>query len=314
MSNTPTPGARSRLALWLGIAGAAALGVGYPSPIAEWLSRLFGIASGTFAINRVLFFASIVLVVAALFATAVPTRSRVIGAALTAGGYVVGLALYLLAGGDGSRTSLVLAAVLVIGLVVSGLLVGLGSPGRSFAWLALILLPAGVGGLAESFALLLVAEVLAAAVAGLIVGLGGLAAHNEPARRAEREARTAARAAANEQEQLAQRAADIQQWEEAYALAHNGERPPAGFMPPISTASVSSSTRGTNTLAILALVFSIIGAVVGLILGYVARSQIRRTGENGAGLALAAIIIGWIEVGLIAAALIFFFVVLAALA
>ncbi|MDR1513715.1 MAG: DUF4190 domain-containing protein [Propionibacteriaceae bacterium] len=311
MSNTPTP-PHARLALWLGIAGAAALGLGYPSPIAESLSLIFGVASGTFVINKVLFFASIALVVAALFLRAAPTRSRVIGTALTAGGYLVAVALYFLAGGNGWHTSLVLAAVLVIGLVVSGLLVDLGSPGRSFAWLALILLPAGVGGLAESLAELLVTEVLAAAVAGLIVGLGGLSAHNEPARRAEREARTAARAAANEQEQLAQRVAEIQQWEEAYALAHNGERPPAGYMPPIPTASTNSSTRGTNTLAILALVFSIIASVVGLILGYVARSQIRRSGENGAGLALAAIIIGWIEVGLIAAGLIFYVVVLAA--
>jgi hypothetical protein len=33
---------------------------------------------------------------------------------------------------------------------------------------------------------------------------------------------------------------------------------------------------------------------VGIILGYVARSQIKRTGEGGAGLAKAALIIGWI--------------------
>ncbi|WP_409048285.1 DUF4190 domain-containing protein [Microbacterium sp. HA-8] len=96
-----------------------------------------------------------------------------------------------------------------------------------------------------------------------------------------------------------QRAAEIQKWEDAYALTHNGERPPAGSYPPISNVNVITSTGSMNKLAILALVFSIIGSVVGIVLGHVARSQIRRTGESGAGLALAAIIIGWIGVGII---------------
>jgi uncharacterized membrane protein len=56
----------------------------------------------------------------------------------------------------------------------------------------------------------------------------------------------------------------------------------------------------TNTLAIIALVLSLSGlltcitAIIGLILGYVARREITRTGEAGDGIALAAIIIGWI--------------------
>lgn len=58
-------------------------------------------------------------------------------------------------------------------------------------------------------------------------------------------------------------------------------------------------------MAIVALVCSlagflvIISAPVGAILGHVARRQIRETGEDGAGMALAAIIIGWVLTGLV---------------
>src|SRR6478672_5709259 len=50
--------------------------------------------------------------------------------------------------------------------------------------------------------------------------------------------------------------------------------------------------RGTNTMAILALVFGILVAPLGLVFGFVARSQIKKTGEDGDGLALAGIIGG----------------------
>ena len=63
----------------------------------------------------------------------------------------------------------------------------------------------------------------------------------------------------------------------------------------------------TNGLAVGALVASIlgffcgVGFIVGLILGYSARGQIRSSAgrEGGEGLATAAIVIGWIGVGLI---------------
>jgi hypothetical protein len=56
--------------------------------------------------------------------------------------------------------------------------------------------------------------------------------------------------------------------------------------------------RPTNTMAILALVMAFVFAPAGLILGIVARKQIRRTGEDGAGLALAGIIVGGIATAL----------------
>lgn len=69
------------------------------------------------------------------------------------------------------------------------------------------------------------------------------------------------------------------------------------YAPPAYGAPAPQSTNG---LAIAAFVLAFFACVIGLILGYVARSQIKRTGEGGAGLALAAIIIGWVEIGLAA--------------
>jgi preprotein translocase subunit SecG len=62
--------------------------------------------------------------------------------------------------------------------------------------------------------------------------------------------------------------------------------------------------RPTNTMAILALVMAFTFAPAGLVLGIIARRQIRRTGEDGDGLALAGIIVG----GIVTAIFVFFFV------
>jgi hypothetical protein len=62
--------------------------------------------------------------------------------------------------------------------------------------------------------------------------------------------------------------------------------------------------RPTNGMAIASLVCSLAGlavfisAPVGAILGHIARRQIRETGEQGDGMALAGIIVGWIVTGL----------------
>ena len=50
--------------------------------------------------------------------------------------------------------------------------------------------------------------------------------------------------------------------------------------------------RPTNTMAILALIMAFVFSPAGIVLGVLARKQIRRTGEEGDGLALAGIIIG----------------------
>jgi hypothetical protein len=56
--------------------------------------------------------------------------------------------------------------------------------------------------------------------------------------------------------------------------------------------------RPTNTMAILSLVLAFVFAPAGLVLGIIARKQIRATGEDGDGLALAGIIVGGIVTAL----------------
>jgi hypothetical protein len=57
--------------------------------------------------------------------------------------------------------------------------------------------------------------------------------------------------------------------------------------------------RKTNTMAIIALILSFVFFPVGLIMGYMAKREIEQTGEDGEGLAKAAIIIGWVHVAIL---------------
>ena len=83
-----------------------------------------------------------------------------------------------------------------------------------------------------------------------------------------------------------------------------GYGPPAGYGP---------WRRPTNTMAVLALVLAFAFAPAGLVLGIVARRQIRETGEEGEGLALAGIIIGGIATAFIAMVIAFWFLALASI-
>ena len=90
-----------------------------------------------------------------------------------------------------------------------------------------------------------------------------------------------------------------------YGQAPYGQQPygqQPGYGAAVGHAPPPPYGRPTNTLAILALVMAFVFAPAGLILGILARKQIRQTGEEGDGLALAGIIVG----GLITA----FFVVM----
>jgi Domain of unknown function (DUF4190) len=49
----------------------------------------------------------------------------------------------------------------------------------------------------------------------------------------------------------------------------------------------------TNTLAILALVFAFVFPVAGIVMGHIAKRQIRESGEEGAGLATAGLAVGY---------------------
>jgi hypothetical protein len=89
--------------------------------------------------------------------------------------------------------------------------------------------------------------------------------------------------------------------------------PPPGYVPGYGPPPGYGWRRPTNQLAVVALVLSFLGALspVGLVLGIVARGQIRRTGDEGDGLALAAIIVGGVLTTLLVVGLLFWILVLA---
>ena len=69
--------------------------------------------------------------------------------------------------------------------------------------------------------------------------------------------------------------------------------------------------RRMNPLAVVSLVFGVlqiglwfIGAAVAIITGHIARHQIRRTGDNGSGMALAGLILGYVGLALSVLALV----------
>jgi MFS family permease len=97
-----------------------------------------------------------------------------------------------------------------------------------------------------------------------------------------------------------------------------------GYGAPYGYGQPMAISKPTNGMAVAAMVVSIVGiagvcaygvgglvGIVGAILGHVARRQIRERGEQGDGMALAGIIVGWIAAGLgllIFGAIIVFFV------
>jgi hypothetical protein len=56
--------------------------------------------------------------------------------------------------------------------------------------------------------------------------------------------------------------------------------------------------RGTNIMAILSLVFAFVFAPAGIVLGHLAKKQIRQTGEQGEGLATAGLVVSYIFTGI----------------
>jgi hypothetical protein len=78
-----------------------------------------------------------------------------------------------------------------------------------------------------------------------------------------------------------------------------GYPPPGFYRPP------------TNSMAILSLVLAFVFAPAGIVLGVMARNQIKRTGEEGDGLALAGIIVGSIATAFWALLILFWIVAFA---
>lgn len=65
---------------------------------------------------------------------------------------------------------------------------------------------------------------------------------------------------------------------------------------------------GTNGMAVTALIMAFVATPLAIPFGHVARSQIRRTGEQGAGMALAGMVLGYLWVGLILLVVLYMFV------
>lgn len=106
-----------------------------------------------------------------------------------------------------------------------------------------------------------------------------------------------------------------------------GQQPPPTGSPyqpygaPPSPYGSFPATKQTNGLAIASLVVSLVGlvfccgfpSVAGAIMGHVARKQIREQGQEGDGMALAGIIVGWAAFGLAVAGAILYVVLVVVL-
>ena len=60
------------------------------------------------------------------------------------------------------------------------------------------------------------------------------------------------------------------------------------------TAPAAAPARPTNTLSIIALIGAFVIPLVGIIVGFIALGQIKKTGEGGHGLALAGVVLGFV--------------------
>jgi hypothetical protein len=79
------------------------------------------------------------------------------------------------------------------------------------------------------------------------------------------------------------------------------EPTPAAYAPPAAPAYSAAPGYGavpaaqrTNVLAIVGFILSFFVTVAGIVVSFIALSQIKRTGEGGHGLALAGVILGFV--------------------
>lgn len=75
---------------------------------------------------------------------------------------------------------------------------------------------------------------------------------------------------------------------------------PGTVAPPVPVEQPFPQAPKTNNLAIVSFASSFFVGIVGVVTGYIALAQIKARGEAGHGLALAGVIIGWIQTAVIA--------------
>ncbi|HET8681432.1 MAG TPA: DUF4190 domain-containing protein [Micromonosporaceae bacterium] len=73
---------------------------------------------------------------------------------------------------------------------------------------------------------------------------------------------------------------------------------PPGAYPQPHLAPGQQPARGTNVMAILSLVLAFVFAPAGIVLGHIAKRQIRQTGEEGATLANVGLVLSYVFTGL----------------
>ena len=91
-----------------------------------------------------------------------------------------------------------------------------------------------------------------------------------------------------------------------YGQPQYGQQP--GYGQPYAQQPYSPAAP-TNTMAILALVFAFVFAPAAIVMGHVAKKQIRQTGESGEGLATAGLWLGYIFTSIYALICAFYIVV-----
>jgi Domain of unknown function (DUF4190) len=80
-----------------------------------------------------------------------------------------------------------------------------------------------------------------------------------------------------------------------------GQQPPSKDSDPYAQQpypQYGAPAAGTNIMAILSLIFAFVFAPVGIVLGHIAKKQIKETHEEGDGLATAGLVISYIFTGL----------------
>jgi hypothetical protein len=98
-----------------------------------------------------------------------------------------------------------------------------------------------------------------------------------------------------------------------------GQTAPAYGQQPVTAYGQPTGTK-TNTLAIISLVASLVGIatgigfIAGIICGHISLSQIKKTGEEGRGMAIAGLVIGYIGVVLFVLGMVLLFAFLGVLA